>query len=262
MTRANLVPPTRDRVGANPSATGESKALGKAPAVNPDHGESTRTRKTEYRTEQVQSRCCHRSCVTRSHAIGASRRDDLTPRTEVHRDRTALRGSPRFTASASGPRSTGVYRSVQGVPRLRTTASGRDTRPPPPKRRPTDDTPVYAGLSTRGSSRRRRFPPRSPKAPRHPPPALVAAAAHQTFQRVPAAHRNASRCVTTDPHPRAARTRCRHQVHVAWFKRTSGCPPCRHGRRHTTHTAQHRRGAPRRGTFELRPKPQPSHVAP
>lgn len=238
------------------------QTLGKAPAVNPSHGESTRTRKTEYRTDWVQSRCRHRSCATRSHAIGASRRDDLTKWTEIHRDRTALRGSPRLAASASEPRSKGVYRSEQGSPATPDHRVG--TRHP--------------SAATEAATSRRHIRQRRPFDARELPPQAVSApepegSATSTTRigssgctpNALARPSDASQhepCVTTDPHPRGARTRCLHQIQATWFRRTSGCPPCRHGRRHTTHAALHRRGAPRRGTLELRPKPQPSHVAP
>lgn len=206
----------------------------------PTMNESTHTRKAEYRTDWVQSRCRHRSCVTRSHAIGASRRDDLTPWTEIHRDRTALRGSPRLTASASGPRSKGVYRSEQGSPATPDHRVG--TRHP--------SAATEATTSRRHTRQRRPFdarelPPQAvsasePEGPATSTTRIGSSGCTPLLQRVPATRRSTNH-VTTDPHPRGARTWCRHQIHATWFRRTSGCPPCRHGRRHTTHAAQHRR---------------------
>ena len=223
--------------------------------------ESTRTRKAEYRTDWLHSRCRHRSCVTRSHAIGASRRDDLTPWTEIHRDRTALRGSPRLTASASGPRSKGVYRSEQGSPatpdhRVGTrhpsaateaTTSRRHTR----QRRPFDarELPPQAvsasepeGPAT--STTRIGSSGCTPNAPARPSDAS---------QHEPCDHRSASpgsENLVSPPTPR-------HLVQTN--QRLSPVLP-----RTTPHDPRSStpQGAPRRGTLKLRPKPQPSHVAP
>lgn len=198
-------------------------------------------------------------------SIGRSRCNRGVATAHARHDRTPLE---RLVATTSprGPRSTGIGRRSEvprasrrrppnrgpkastgrskGVPRLQTAASGRDTRQPPPKRRPADDTPVNTGLSTRGRSRRRRFPPRSPKAPRHPPPASGAAAAHRTLQRDPSGESPYGSCVTPDPRPRGSENPMSPPNPRHLVQRTGGCPPCRHGRRHTTHTARHRRGCP------------------
>lgn len=254
------MPPIVTTLGRTPQRP-LSKALGMAPAVNLDHGIHAYPENgvSDGAGAFAVSPPLMRDTIARHWSVSSRR---LHPE---DRNPQGSDGVPRVPrASRRQPPDRGPKTSTdrsKGVSRLWTAGSGRNTRRPPPKRRPADDTPVNASLSTRGSSRRRRCPPRSPKAPRHPPPALVAAAAHRTLQRLPAADRRRSHA-TTDPRPRGAKTRCRHRIHATWFKRTSGCPPRHRGRRHTTHTAQHRRGVPRHGAVELRPKPQPSHVAP
>jgi len=113
MTRANLVPPIATASERTPQRP-LSKALGKAPAVNPDRGNPGTPGKRSIGTERVQSRCRHRSCATRSPASGAL-------------GATTSPGGPRsrgvggrsedpagVTASVSGPRSEGVDRSARG----------------------------------------------------------------------------------------------------------------------------------------------------
>jgi hypothetical protein len=181
------------------------------------------------------------------------------------RDPPGSDGAPRFPA----PRGVGLRTEVRErlpvgareVPRRRTTASGRDTV----SRHRSDDqqtthpsAPVFRreGAPAAGGFR---LGARRPRDIHHPHwvqrlhTERSSASQRRIAARAERDHRSASPGSAnpmSPPNPRDL------------VRRTSGCPPCRHGRRHTTHTAPHRRGAPRRGTIELRPKPQPSHVAP
>lgn len=197
MTRANLVPPIATASERTPQRP-LSKALGKAPAVNPDRGNPRIPGKRSIGTERVQSRCRHRSCATRSPASGA-----LGATTSPRGPRsTGVGGAPRIPRASRrrspdrGPKaSTG---RLEGVSRVGTN-SRCDIRRPSPKRRPADEAPVNVSPSTRGRSRRRWSARRGPRARRRPPPALAAANTLRMLQRDPAA-----RCRTRSCDPRSA----------------------------------------------------------
>lgn len=83
--------------------------------------------------------------------VGASRHDDLTLRTEVHRARPTLRGflvrhDPGLQTEIRRPQPIGLRK----VPRLETTESERGNCRTPPKRRPADTMPLDRSLSPRG----------------------------------------------------------------------------------------------------------------
>lgn len=129
MTRANLVPPTRDHLGANPSATGESKALSKAPAVNPDH-ERVHTHPeggvSDGLVAFAVSPPLMRDTIARHWSVSSRRPHP------VDRDPPGSDGAPRFPA----PHGVGLRTEVQ----RRLPVGARESRDSGPSRR--DATPV------------------------------------------------------------------------------------------------------------------------
>jgi hypothetical protein len=260
LTRANLVPPIATASGRTPQRPmNESTRQGASRQSRPWNPHAPGRRR-------IGRSRCNRDVATAHARHDRTPLERLVATTSPRGPRSTgvgrhSEGSPRLTASVSGPRSKDVNRSEQGSPAT-------------PDRRVRTRHPSAA---TEAATSRRHTRQRQPFDAREPPPQAISASEPEgpatstthlgcsgctpKLQRVPAAAHRTSH-VTTDPRPRGARTRCRHRIHATWFRRTSGCPPCRHGRRHTTHTARHHRGAPRHGALELRPKPQPSHVAP
>jgi hypothetical protein len=106
--------------------------------------------RTENQTERMQSRCCHRSCQTRSTRQSVSSRrpppEDRSPQSSSDASRvprTSRPGPPNRNPQAPAAR-------IEEIPRLETSESGRGDRRTPPKQRPADTMPFDESLSPRG----------------------------------------------------------------------------------------------------------------
>lgn len=161
-------------------------------------------------------------------SVGGSRRTDLPHRTEVRKARQRIERpstSRRRPGDRSPKASAGRNRGSHGMRPARRAGS----RQPPHEATAEEDHTVGDGHAPREDFRRGRPPPRD-RGPATAAAHLGSAVAHSTRER-PLGWVTSQIPSPPTCRPRGSWVRCRHRNRARWFPNTSGCHPCRHGRR-------------------------------